>query len=227
MRNWGRFTRSSPQIQMETRSLYQRWKVVLTQQCPADAVKVYSQVKLLPFLCTAYDYPIYGTQWHPEKNAFEWSKPYIPHSPSAVKTTFQMADFFVSEGMKVELVWCPSTGSIGSFGLEFWFVKPVFSVSLQWGRTFIDLNPRRKRTKHWFITTTLFTRGPQVPLSKFTSFDISSWALFLPSLISFLHSVSHSTAPRPVNRTECPVYWTAPPDWQLPALSYRRSIQMR
>ncbi|KAM6900779.1 gamma-glutamyl hydrolase isoform 2-T2 [Xenentodon cancila] len=45
----------------------------------------------------AYDYPIYGTQWHPEKNAFEWTRPYIAHSPSAVKTTFYMAEFFVSE----------------------------------------------------------------------------------------------------------------------------------
>ncbi|XP_019122532.2 gamma-glutamyl hydrolase [Larimichthys crocea] len=48
----------------------------------------------------AYDYPIYGTQWHPEKNAFEWTRPYIPHSPSAIKTTFYMADFFVSEARK-------------------------------------------------------------------------------------------------------------------------------
>ncbi|XP_074549758.1 gamma-glutamyl hydrolase [Halichoeres trimaculatus] len=48
----------------------------------------------------AYDYPIYGTQWHPEKNAFEWMKPYIPHSPSAIKTTFYMAEFFVSEARK-------------------------------------------------------------------------------------------------------------------------------
>lgn len=48
----------------------------------------------------AYDYPIYGTQWHPEKNAFEWTRPYIPHSPSAVKTTFYMAEFFVSEARK-------------------------------------------------------------------------------------------------------------------------------
>ncbi|XP_008290933.1 gamma-glutamyl hydrolase [Stegastes partitus] len=48
----------------------------------------------------AYDYPIYGTQWHPEKNAFEWSRPYIPHSPSAVKTTFYMAEFFVNEARK-------------------------------------------------------------------------------------------------------------------------------
>ncbi|XP_047424390.1 gamma-glutamyl hydrolase [Mugil cephalus] len=48
----------------------------------------------------AYDYPIYATQWHPEKNAFEWTRPYIPHSPSAVKTTFYMAEFFVSEARK-------------------------------------------------------------------------------------------------------------------------------
>lgn len=48
----------------------------------------------------AYDYPIYGTQWHPEKNAFEWTRPYIPHSPAAIKTTFYMADFFVSEAKK-------------------------------------------------------------------------------------------------------------------------------
>lgn len=59
------------------------------------------------YLHTAYNYPVYGTQWHPEKNAFEWSRPYIPHSPSAVRTTFYMADFFVNEGVKTELVYCP------------------------------------------------------------------------------------------------------------------------
>ncbi|XP_071751595.1 gamma-glutamyl hydrolase isoform X2 [Centroberyx gerrardi] len=48
----------------------------------------------------AYHFPIYGTQWHPEKNAFEWTRPYIPHSPSAVKTTFYMAEFFVNEARK-------------------------------------------------------------------------------------------------------------------------------
>ncbi|XP_022533444.1 gamma-glutamyl hydrolase [Astyanax mexicanus] len=48
----------------------------------------------------AYDYPVYGTQWHPEKNAFEWTRPYIPHTPSAIKTTFYMADFFVNEAKK-------------------------------------------------------------------------------------------------------------------------------
>nr|XP_046146876.1 gamma-glutamyl hydrolase-like [Oncorhynchus gorbuscha] len=48
----------------------------------------------------AYGFPIYGTQWHPEKNAFEWTRPYIPHSPSAVKTTFFLADFVVNEARK-------------------------------------------------------------------------------------------------------------------------------
>ncbi|XP_048122096.1 gamma-glutamyl hydrolase-like isoform X1 [Alosa alosa] len=48
----------------------------------------------------AYDYPIYGVQWHPEKNAFEWSQTYYPHTPSAIKTTFYMADFFVNEAKK-------------------------------------------------------------------------------------------------------------------------------
>nr|XP_033494020.1 gamma-glutamyl hydrolase-like [Epinephelus lanceolatus] len=48
----------------------------------------------------AYDYPIYGAQWHPEKNAFEWGKPYIPHSLAAVRTTFYMAEFFVNEARK-------------------------------------------------------------------------------------------------------------------------------
>uniref|UniRef100_A0A1A8IBE4 folate gamma-glutamyl hydrolase n=3 Tax=Nothobranchius kuhntae TaxID=321403 RepID=A0A1A8IBE4_NOTKU len=48
----------------------------------------------------AYNYPIYGTQWHPEKNAFEWSRPYNPHSPSAIRTTFYMAEFLVSEARK-------------------------------------------------------------------------------------------------------------------------------
>uniref|UniRef100_A0A3P8YK36 folate gamma-glutamyl hydrolase n=1 Tax=Esox lucius TaxID=8010 RepID=A0A3P8YK36_ESOLU len=49
----------------------------------------------------AYDFPIYGTQWHPEKNAYEWTRPYIPHSPSAVRTTFFMGEFFVNEDSAV------------------------------------------------------------------------------------------------------------------------------
>ncbi|XP_076146595.1 gamma-glutamyl hydrolase-like [Alosa pseudoharengus] len=48
----------------------------------------------------AYNYPVYGTQWHPEKNAFEWTRPYYPHTPSAIKNTFYMANFIVNEAKK-------------------------------------------------------------------------------------------------------------------------------
>ncbi|XP_056290340.1 gamma-glutamyl hydrolase-like isoform X2 [Pseudoliparis swirei] len=48
----------------------------------------------------AYDYPIYGVQWHPEKNPFEWRRHYIPHSPSAIQASFYTADFFVNEAKK-------------------------------------------------------------------------------------------------------------------------------
>ncbi|XP_029955917.1 gamma-glutamyl hydrolase-like [Salarias fasciatus] len=56
----------------------------------------------IEFLSTieAYDYPIYATQWHPEKNPFEWRRPYYPHSRSAIQMTFYMAEFFVNEAKK-------------------------------------------------------------------------------------------------------------------------------
>uniref|UniRef100_A0A8C2EMC6 folate gamma-glutamyl hydrolase n=1 Tax=Cyprinus carpio TaxID=7962 RepID=A0A8C2EMC6_CYPCA len=61
-----------------------------------------NNIVIVLFLCipSAYDFPIYATQWHPEKNAFEWTRPYIPHTPSAIKTTFYMAYFFVNEARK-------------------------------------------------------------------------------------------------------------------------------
>ena len=41
----------------------------------------------------------YGTQWHPEKNTFEWTtKEGINHSEHAVMITQTAANFFVSEG---------------------------------------------------------------------------------------------------------------------------------
>uniref|UniRef100_A0A8C4VGB6 folate gamma-glutamyl hydrolase n=1 Tax=Gopherus evgoodei TaxID=1825980 RepID=A0A8C4VGB6_9SAUR len=48
-----------------------------------------------------YKYPFYGVQWHPEKNPFEWKNVSgIPHSPSAVKVTYYLADFLVNEARK-------------------------------------------------------------------------------------------------------------------------------
>jgi gamma-glutamyl hydrolase len=52
----------------------------------------------------ARNYPFYGTQWHPEKNNFEWSQnadySNIPHSPNAVLASQATASFFVSEARK-------------------------------------------------------------------------------------------------------------------------------
>ena len=55
----------------------------------------------------AFKYPIYGTQWHPEKNNFEWQKSpdgtpkeAINHSPQAVMLSQYTAEFFVQEARK-------------------------------------------------------------------------------------------------------------------------------
>lgn len=46
-------------------------------------------------------YPFTAVQWHPEKNAFEWSPElHIPHSPEAVRMCQEVANFFVSEARK-------------------------------------------------------------------------------------------------------------------------------
>lgn len=50
-------------------------------------------------LTTGKKYPIYGTQWHPEKLQFEWEpKEAISHSPDAVLVGQYMANFFVKQG---------------------------------------------------------------------------------------------------------------------------------
>ncbi|CAI7851414.1 unnamed protein product [Closterium sp. NIES-53] len=48
----------------------------------------------------ARNYPIYGTQWHPEKTAFEWGLPHIPHSAHAVAACQATANFFVNEARR-------------------------------------------------------------------------------------------------------------------------------
>lgn len=52
----------------------------------------------------ARDYPFYGTQWHPEKNNFEWSQnadySNLPHTPDAIEASQATARFFLSEARK-------------------------------------------------------------------------------------------------------------------------------
>ncbi|KAK3728616.1 hypothetical protein QZH41_011701, partial [Actinostola sp. cb2023] len=43
-------------------------------------------------------YPIFGVQWHPEKNQFEWSpRENIPHSAEAIQLGQYIADFLVDQ----------------------------------------------------------------------------------------------------------------------------------
>ncbi|CAL8463735.1 g3269 [Coccomyxa elongata] len=43
-------------------------------------------------------YPYTATQWHPEKNAYEWGdKLHIPHSKGAIDVTYAVASFFVDQ----------------------------------------------------------------------------------------------------------------------------------
>jgi gamma-glutamyl hydrolase len=52
----------------------------------------------------AKDYPFYGTQWHPEKNNFEWSQnadySNLDHSPDAIAASQATAGFFLSEARR-------------------------------------------------------------------------------------------------------------------------------
>lgn len=63
----------------------------------------------------AFDYPIYGSQWHPEKNPFEWGKTNgipneaINHSRNAVKIAQFTANFFVDEARKSKHRFASST----------------------------------------------------------------------------------------------------------------------
>jgi len=42
------------------------------------------------------EYPIFGVQWHPEKNTYEWQYPSIPHSPEAIQLEHHVMEVFLS-----------------------------------------------------------------------------------------------------------------------------------
>merc|ERR1711964_953514 len=49
------------------------------------------------------DYPFYATQWHPEKNVYEWNyEEVIDHTMNAIAIAQNLANFFVSEARKNE-----------------------------------------------------------------------------------------------------------------------------
>lgn len=49
----------------------------------------------------AYKYPVYGVQWHPEKNIYTWNTNYtLNHGREAVRMAQYFADFLVNEARK-------------------------------------------------------------------------------------------------------------------------------
>lgn len=57
----------------------------------------------VPYVSTieSRSYPVTATQWHPEKNAFEWPAGlHIPHTPEAVEVTHAVGNFLVSEARR-------------------------------------------------------------------------------------------------------------------------------
>ena len=50
----------------------------------------------------AKNYPIWGVQFHPEKNMYEWRQTSIPHSAPAVAVGQYFANFFVNEGWFID-----------------------------------------------------------------------------------------------------------------------------
>ncbi|XP_047306855.1 gamma-glutamyl hydrolase 2-like [Impatiens glandulifera] len=82
----------SPETLEENENLCGFFKIITTSVDQEDKVYVSS--------VQANNYPVTAVQWHPEKNAFEWASPEIPHSDDAVQVTQHVANFFVSEARK-------------------------------------------------------------------------------------------------------------------------------
>ncbi|KAM1356914.1 hypothetical protein ACFX13_031700 [Malus domestica] len=82
----------SPERLIENENLSSFFKILTT--CTDEDDKVYVST------VDAYNYPVTAFQWHPEKNAFEWGLPMIPHSEDAIQVTQHAANFLVSEARK-------------------------------------------------------------------------------------------------------------------------------
>ena len=70
-------------------------------------------------------YPFYATQWHPEKNIFEWTRQEdISHSPNAIAITQYLSNFFVDEARKNHLKFPSEMEELANLIFRF---SPVYS----------------------------------------------------------------------------------------------------
>ena len=94
---------------------------------------MYPPPSLLPSSHPGKKYPVYGVQWHPEKNGFEWTtKEGINHSEHAVAIMQYAANFLVQEG-----VWCVCVCMhacmyvhVGGLGVSGCGILDVYTASL-------------------------------------------------------------------------------------------------
>ncbi|TYI96172.1 hypothetical protein E1A91_D01G052300v1 [Gossypium mustelinum] len=82
----------SPEKLQNTPNLSRFFKILTTSTDKNNKVYVST--------AEAHGYPVTAFQWHPEKNAFEWGLPMIPHSEDAIEVTQHVANFLIREARR-------------------------------------------------------------------------------------------------------------------------------
>ncbi|KAH1120761.1 hypothetical protein J1N35_003921 [Gossypium stocksii] len=82
----------SPERLQSTPNLSRFFKILTTSTDKNNKVYVST--------AQAHGYPVTAFQWHPEKNAFEWGLPMIPHSDDAIEVTQHVANFLIREARR-------------------------------------------------------------------------------------------------------------------------------
>ena len=90
---------------------FHHWCMTMENMTTSSLDKFYRSLatstddKNLEFVATieAVNYPIWGVQFHPEKNVYEWGTNLtsVPHSSDAIKAGLYFGDFFVNQGDKI------------------------------------------------------------------------------------------------------------------------------
>jgi len=79
-------------------------------------------------LIEGFGFPVYASQFHPEKNAFEWSSTWASdpnsHMPDAILSMQYFADFFVKEARKSQHVYSGGVPTASTLALT---VSPMYT----------------------------------------------------------------------------------------------------